>query len=156
MGRLWIAGIIALILDQISKWILLVQYKLDEVGVIEAFPPYLVFRMGWNDGINFGLFGGGPDSTRWILVGITIVVCGFLIVWAKRKFARPIEFISAGLIIGGAIGNLVDRLIYGAVVDFLNMSCCGIQNPYTFNLADIFIFAGALGLLIFVREEHTP
>jgi signal peptidase II len=52
-------------------------------------------------------------------------------------------------LIGGAIGNVIDRIAYGAVADFLNMSCCGIENPYAFNVADIAIFAGALGLVLF-------
>jgi len=55
--------------------------------------------------------------------------------------------LGAGLVVGGAIGNALDRVIYGAVADFLNMSCCGLNNPYVFNVADIAIFAGA-GLLI--------
>jgi signal peptidase II len=49
--------------------------------------------------------------------------------------------------VGGALGNALDRVLYGAVADFLNMSCCGIRNPYAFNLADVFIFAGAAGLI---------
>jgi signal peptidase II len=51
-------------------------------------------------------------------------------------------------LLGGALGNVVDRLIYGAVADFLNMSCCGIDNPYAFNVADIAVFAGAIGLVL--------
>jgi len=57
--------------------------------------------------------------------------------------------LSAGLVIGGALGNVADRLLYGYVLDFLNMSCCGLNNPYVFNLADVFIFAGAAGLILF-------
>ncbi len=57
--------------------------------------------------------------------------------------------IAAGLLIGGALGNVIDRALYGYVLDFLNMSCCGIRNPYVFNLADVFIFAGAIGLAFF-------
>ena len=52
-------------------------------------------------------------------------------------------------LIGGALGNVLDRVLYGAVADFLNMSCCGIENPYAFNVADIAIFAGAFGLVLF-------
>jgi signal peptidase II len=61
--------------------------------------------------------------------------------------------VFAGLLIGGALGNAYDRIRYGAVVDFLNMSCCGIQNPYAFNVADIFIFVGAIGLAIFPQPK---
>ena len=55
--------------------------------------------------------------------------------------------LSGGLLVGGALGNIVDRIAYGAVADFLNMSCCGIENPYAFNVADIAIFLGAVGLV---------
>jgi signal peptidase II len=53
------------------------------------------------------------------------------------------------MLVGGALGNVVDRIAYGWVADFLNMSCCGIENPYSFNVADISIFVGALGLVFF-------
>jgi signal peptidase II len=56
------------------------------------------------------------------------------------------------LVIGGAIGNVIDRIRFGAVVDFLNMSCCGIQNPYIFNLADIFVFTGLILLVVFLER----
>ncbi|MCC5973356.1 MAG: signal peptidase II, partial [Rubellimicrobium sp.] len=62
--------------------------------------------------------------------------------------------VSAGLLVGGALGNVVDRLLYGAVADFLNMSCCGISNPYAFNVADIAVFAGAIGLVIFTGGDN--
>ena len=57
--------------------------------------------------------------------------------------------------IGGALGNAFDRLVYGAVADFLNMSCCGIDNPYAFNIADIAIFAGAIGLAFFNSPKKS-
>ena len=68
---------------------------------------------------------------------------------------RGIVHIAAGIMIGGALGNVVDRLIYGAVADFLNMSCCGIDNPFAFNVADVAIFLGAVGLA-FLSEEKPP
>jgi signal peptidase II len=55
-------------------------------------------------------------------------------------------------LIGGALGNVIDRIVYGAVADFLNMSCCGFDNPYAFNVADIAIFAGAFGLVLFAAD----
>ncbi|WP_291736503.1 signal peptidase II, partial [Leisingera sp. F5] len=59
-------------------------------------------------------------------------------------------------VIGGALGNVADRLLYGYVLDFLNTSCCGIQNPFVFNVADIFIFAGAAGLIFFDGRRKKP
>jgi signal peptidase II len=61
--------------------------------------------------------------------------------------------LSAGVLIGGALGNVVDRVAYGAVADFLNMSCCGFENPYAFNVADIAIFAGAIGIVLFAGPK---
>jgi signal peptidase II len=76
---------------------------------------------------------------------------GLAVVAARgaRRWAQ----VSAGLLIGGALGNVVDRIVYGAVADFLNMSCCGIANPFAFNVADITIFAGAIGLVLFSGGE---
>jgi len=62
---------------------------------------------------------------------------------------------SAGLLIGGAAGNVIDRLVYGAVADFLNVTCCGIDNPFAFNVADISIFAGAFGLILFTGGKKA-
>ena len=65
-----------------------------------------------------------------------------------RENGNRWTFIWAGVLVGGAIGNVVDRIIYGAVADFLNMSCCGIDNPFAFNVADVAIFVGAVGLVL--------
>jgi lipoprotein signal peptidase len=116
---------------------------------IEVFPPFLVFKLGYNTGINFGLFSGGPEVTRWVLLGLALAISAWLLWWARTGLTRPVALISAGAVIGGALGNALDRLLVGAVVDFLNMSCCGIRNPFAFNVADIGIVMGAIGLLIF-------
>jgi signal peptidase II len=66
----------------------------------------------------------------------------------REKSGRRAQ-VAAGLMIGGALGNVIDRILYGAVADFLNMSCCGIDNPYAFNVADVSIFFGLAGLVLF-------
>ncbi len=155
MRLVFISTVIWFVLDQASKWLVVHWAGLAERGLIEVFPPYLTFRMGWNTGINFGLFAGGPDVTRWVLVGIAVVIIGWLLWWARSGLTRPIALISVGAVIGGALGNTLDRIVYGAVADFLNMSCCGIDNPFAFNVADIGIFAGAFGLLIFADSAKV-
>ena len=62
--------------------------------------------------------------------------------------------VACGFLVGGAAGNAIDRLFHGAVVDFLNVSCCGINNPFAFNVADIFIFFGAIGLVLFSGKQN--
>lgn len=136
-------------LDQASKYGVVWGLDLKTRFGIDVFPPLLQFRMGWNEGINFGLLGGAPDLMRWVLVLLALVISGFVLFWV-RDDQRPKVQIAAGLMIGGALGNALDRVIHGAVIDFLNMSCCGFDNPYVFNIADVGVFAGALGLAIWV------
>jgi signal peptidase II len=153
MKLLLISAAIWFALDQGSKYVVVHAMDLISRGVIEVAPPILTFKMGWNTGINFGLFSGGPEMTRWILIAIAIAITSWLTWWAKNGLTRPIALIAAGAVVGGALGNTIDRLVYGEVADFLNMSCCGIDNPFAFNVADIGIFAGALGLLIFANDS---
>lgn len=152
MRLMILSALAAFGIDQLSKVIVVHLMDLKSVLNIPVAPPYLVFHMGWNEGINFGLLSGA--GARWLLIAVAILVSGLLIRWA-RNFRRPMAFISAGLVVGGAMANALDRLIYGAVADFLNMSCCGIANPYAFNLADVFIFAGAAGLIFWADEKSA-
>jgi signal peptidase II len=137
-----------LALDQLSKGVVVHGLNLASVGVIEVWPPYLTFRMAWNRGVNFGLFAGQTDLMRWVLIAVAVAISAWVVTWARREARNRVVQVSAGLLVGGALGNVIDRLLYGAVADFLNMSCCGISNPYAFNVADIAIFAGAIGLIL--------
>jgi signal peptidase II len=143
------AGFWAFITDQASKYAVVHMMNLREVIAIDVLPPLLRFQMAWNDGINFGLLSGSPEAARWVLIAVALAISVFVVVWVRREPPGKWGMISAGLLVGGAIGNVVDRLIYGAVADFLNMSCCGVDNPFAFNLADVWIFVGAIGLVIF-------
>ncbi|MDO5529302.1 MAG: signal peptidase II [Paracoccus sp. (in: a-proteobacteria)] len=141
-----------LLLDQISKYYVLHVLQLDMVRAIDVLPPWLNLRMAWNEGINFGLFASSGTVMKWLLIAIALVVCAGVILWMHRLRPGRLAQVSAGLLIGGALGNVIDRLIYGAVADFLNMSLPFWQNPYSFNVADIAIFAGAIGLILFPPE----
>ncbi|MEO1641012.1 MAG: signal peptidase II [Pseudomonadota bacterium] len=118
---------------------------------VEVFPPFLVLRMAWNRGVNFGLFA--DFDMRWVLIGVAFAITGFVIWWLNRIEATKWVYIAGGLLVGGAMGNVIDRFFYGAVADFLNMSCCGIVNPYAFNVADICIFIGAIGLAFLADDK---
>jgi len=154
MRRMFLIAGAVFVLDQLTKWVVVILLDLREVWEIDVIPPYLNLRMAWNRGINFGFLSGGSDVTLWILIAVALIITGWVIWWMRRD-ARPLARMSAGLLIGGALGNVVDRLIYGAVADFLNMSCCGFTNPYSYNVADIAIFIGAFGLILFTGEKKT-
>ena len=146
-----IYGIFFVLIDQLSKWFIIEKIDLDNIGIYDVYSPFLTLKMGWNTGINFGLFSGSHDYMRWILVLISIAICLLLLFWSRNLKGNVVP-ILIGLVIGGAIGNVIDRIRFGAVVDFLNMSCCGIQNPYIFNLADIFVFIGLILLVVFLER----
>ena len=137
------------LIDQLSKLAVVQGMNLIERGEIDILPPFLVFRMAWNRGVNFGLFAGDAEVIRWVIVLVSLVISGWVWAWIARSRPNGKAQIAAGLLVGGAIGNVIDRIWYGAVADFLNMSCCGFENPYAFNVADIAIFAGAAGLVLF-------
>lgn len=147
------AGFWAFLVDQASKYFVVHGLNLGEVGRIEVLPPLLNFNMAWNHGINFGLLADSSVLAKWLLIGIALGICGFVYFWMLKDRPGKLGLISGGLLIGGALGNVVDRILYGAVADFLNMSCCGFVNPYAFNVADITIFAGALGLAFWGGEK---
>ncbi len=150
---LW-AALGAIAIDQISKYLVVHVMRVAE-GSIDVLPPLLVFKYGENRGINFGLFQGDSDASRWALIGVSLVISVAVLVWLLRSAPSRIVLLSGGLLIGGALGNVIDRVLYGYVLDFLNMSCCGIDNPFVFNLADVFIFAGAIGLMLFDGKKHS-
>jgi signal peptidase II len=137
------------LLDQASKYLVVHILNLRQLGEIDVLPPLLNLRMAWNYGINFGLFAQNGDLTRWVLVVVALAISVAVIWWVINDPPGTIGKIASGFLIGGALGNVIDRLLYGAVADFLNMSCCGIDNPYAFNVADIAIFIGAFGLVLF-------
>ncbi len=140
------------VLDQITKLIVVHAMNLKEVGTILIYQPYILFRMAWNEGINFGI----PLANRWVLIGLAALICLWIIWWMMRDRPKLLVQFSAGMVIGGAVGNVIDRVVYGAVADFLNPSCCGYDNPYSFNVADIAIFMGALGLIFLTNGEGEP
>ncbi|MCR9126897.1 MAG: signal peptidase II [Rhodobacteraceae bacterium] len=149
MRALGWAAIFAFLIDQASKYLVVVWMDLAHRRAIDVMPPYLNLRYGENRGINFGILDGAPDMMRWILVALSLVIILAVLVWMVRGHKPLAMRLGAGLLIGGALGNVLDRVLYGYVLDFLNMSCCGINNPFVFNLADAFIFLGAAALVIF-------
>ncbi|MBA3910681.1 MAG: signal peptidase II [Rhodobacter sp.] len=153
MRRLSITAILTFLIDQVTKLAVVQGLDLIKRGEIEVFPPFLVFRIAWNRGVNFGLLASNTDIVRWVLIVVALAISTWVILWIRRDGQSRWAQISAGLLVGGALGNVIDRIVYGAVADFLNISCCGIENPYAFNVADIAVFAGALGLVFFAGGD---
>ena len=148
----WV-GFWTFLADQASQYLIVHWMNLRELGEIIVIPGFLYLRMAWNYGVNFGLFAEDNNLTRWVLIAVALVISGAVLWWTHHEEnGRPAE-IAAGLLVGGALGNVVDRLLYGAVADFLNVTCCGLNNPYSFNIADIAVFAGAVGIVIFTGEK---
>ncbi len=153
----WLAltAAIIFVFDQITKIVVVHVMNLKALGSIDVLPPFVNFRMAWNRGINFGLFAGDADWSRWLLIAIAVLISGWIVWWIRKEDEGRLAMISGGLLVGGALGNMIDRILYGAVADFLNMSCCGLENPYSFNVADISIFAGAIGLILFTGRDKA-
>ena len=148
----WIVAAVVAI-DQLLKYWVVHVLRLDQLRNLDVLPPWLNLRMAWNQGVNFGLMASEQDLTRWILIGVAVAICAWVWIWLWRSDAGRVARIAGGLLSGGAIGNVIDRVIYGAVADFLNMSLPGWQNPYSFNIADISIFAGAIGLVLMPQKK---
>ena len=143
----WVAYAIAaatVVLDQLSKLWILHGLDLPTKGTV-ALPGPLDLTMVWNSGMSFGLLGA-HDWGRWLLTGFSTVVVVALAIWA-RKATKPLMAVGLGMIIGGAIGNnLIDRVFYGAVADFIDVR--DLYFPWIFNVADAGISVGVALLLL--------
>lgn len=145
-GRALLATAAAvLVLDRLTKWLVVEAMDLRTLGVIEVWPGFFSLRMAWNRGMNFGILSSELDLARWGLAALAAAISAGVAVWALRRGQRWFG-LGAGALIGGALGNAWDRLQHGAVADFLNVTCCGVVNPFAFNVADVAIFAGAAAL----------
>lgn len=136
---------ITIILDQLTKYIaFIVLFKDKQVLIINHF---LNFRPVWNDGISFGMFQGYGNYGRIVFIIIALIISLWIIIYSKKL--NTIGFIGYNMIAGGAIGNVIDRVIYGKVIDFIDVHYKGYHWP-TFNMADSFIF---IGVLLFIYNE---
>lgn len=146
------AGLLAaaavLLADQASKLWLLHVFELGRRGIVEV-GPFFDLVLAWNTGISYGWFQDTGPLWQAVLLAIKAAAVVLLAVWMARSGTR-LAVIGLGLIIGGAIGNAIDRMAYGAVVDFalFHVEFGGkTYNWYVFNLADVAIVAGVAALL---------
>jgi signal peptidase II len=143
-----VAAIATLALDQASKLWLLHVFDIAHRGTV-AVTPFFDLVLAWNIGISFGWFQNDGALAQIALMAVKVVAVIALAIWMARS-QTLLATIALGLIIGGAVGNGIDRLAYGAVVDFalFHVQIGGNTfNWYVFNLADVAIVAGVMALL---------
>ncbi len=144
-------ALLVFVLDQLSKYWILHVVRLPERGYIEVLPFFRLTFVG-NVGVSMGLFRANSDLGRWVLVAVTAVIAGAVAVWIVREKQRP-DVLALGLVLGGALGNIVDRVRFGYVVDFLHLFW-GERSFWVFNVADAAITAGVL--LLLMRALSAP
>ena len=143
-------------LDQLSKFWVLRVLNLPHRPSIEVLPIFHL-SMVWNQGVSFGLFRADAELGRWLIVGFATVVVSVLAVWAWG-LQRRLTAVAVGLVMGGAVGNnLIDRVRFGAVADFLDFTRIGFF-PWVFNVADSAITVGVALLLLdgLLRPREEP
>lgn len=146
-------ALVVLILDQATKWYMLISV-MQPPRVIPVL-PFFNLVSAWNRGVSFGMFDSDSPWSGWILSALALVIVGFLVNWLRKSEKRHVS-LAIGLIIGGAIGNVVDRAVHGAVFDFLDVFVGRYHWP-AFNVADSGITVGAVILVldsVFSKSEN--
>ena len=141
-----VVAFISLVLDQLSKFFVDTQLLLEQ-NVIEVADYFNLVKV-WNRGVSFSMFNGYGNLGSMVLCGVAIIISCALLYWMYHE-TNKFKIFALGLIVGGAFGNVVDRLHFGAVMDFLDFHYKNYHWP-AFNLADSFICIGAF-LLIFLE-----
>ncbi len=139
----WVSALV-ISLDQASKWIVSSLFSLHETLAVM---PYFNLTLAHNYGAAFSFLAGAGGWQRWFFIGLSLVISVALVVWLKKLSSHAkLEAVSISLILGGAIGNVIDRIYFGYVIDFLDVYYGAYHWP-VFNIADSAICIGA-GLLI--------
>ena len=143
------------VVDQLTKWIVTGPLGINHLGAYETVLPVFDLRFVQNVGVSLGMLRAETDTTRWLLVAFTAVIAAGVAVWMFRE-ARRADQLALGLVLGGAVGNILDRIRLGYVVDFADLHF-GEWRPFlVFNVADAAITAGVLILLVralLIREK---
>jgi lipoprotein signal peptidase len=150
-----LTALIVLAADQASKWWILHVLDLPDIRQVVLL-PVLNLTMVWNHGVTFGLLNGLGAAGHWLLAAVALAVVVALGVWL-RKAESAVTATAIGAIAGGAVGNVIDRVRYGAVVDFIHAhvaSPWGDLSWYVFNVADAAIVCGVAALILDAQFGH--
>lgn len=136
-------AIVVILVDQLSKYFVYRVMLADIEGIVVA--PFFNIIKAWNTGISFSMFNNSGSLGVFLLSAASLIIVAFLVNWLRKEKTRYTQ-IAIGFIIGGAIGNVIDRITLGAVFDFLDAHAFGYHWP-TFNVADSFICIGAFMII---------
>ena len=158
----FLVALVVLILDQLAKWIVTGPMGMTMIGEEHYFLPIFIFTLTHNEGISLGLLNATNPVGRWMLVALTAGIAIVVAVWIGREKNRA-DKVALGLVLGGALGNILDRALHGYVVDFLDLHF-GAWRPFlVFNVGDAAISIGVVILLLRAflarkdhREGHEP
>lgn len=152
LGWLWVSALV-IMLDQLTKW--MAEASLESVGRSVAVFPHLNMTLAYNYGAAFSFLGDQNGWQRWFFTGLAVVVCVIIVNWLRKlSKARVTLAVGLALVLGGAVGNLIDRMTQGKVTDFIDVyfDIPFVMENYhfaTFNVADIAITCGAV-ILVFL------
>ncbi|SVA12163.1 uncharacterized protein METZ01_LOCUS65017 [marine metagenome] len=147
----FVLSLIAFVIDRVSKNEILSIFEEDNLERIFV-NPFLDIFLVFNTGISYGLLGGESSFQKWLLIIVSVLIVAFLLIWMKDSTSRLVN-ISISFITGGALGNILDRILYGGVIDFISLHAYG-YYWYIFNIADVFIVFGVILFLIKILMER--
>ncbi|WP_156347727.1 MULTISPECIES: signal peptidase II [unclassified Sphingomonas] len=148
-----VVALVVLIVDQFVKYWVTGPMGIDYPGAELNLLPVFTLRFVQNFGVSLGLLQAGSEFARWALVAMTAIIATGVAVWIRRETQKP-ELIGLGLVLGGALGNIIDRVRFGYVVDYADFHIFGYSPFLVFNIADAAISIGVVILL--VRALFTP
>ncbi|MET0194442.1 MAG: signal peptidase II [Hyphomicrobiaceae bacterium] len=137
--------VLTLAFDQAHKWWMLLIYRIEEKSPVVV-TPFLNLVFVKNKGVSYGLLLQDSEQGQWVLAGFAVLASLAMAIWLARGVTDKLVAVSLGLIMGGALGNAVDRVLIGGVADFFQLHAFGFYW-YVFNIADMAIVAGVAGLL---------
>ncbi len=150
----YLFALLIFVADQVSKWFIIGPMNLEAVQNIQLL-PFFDFTWVENRGISLGIAQAQNETHRWILVAVTAAIAVGVAWWIRREEARG-DQLALAMVLGGALGNIVDRTRYGYVVDFLDLHFGTFRPFYVFNVGDAAISIGVVILLLrafFIREK---